>query len=96
MATAQAQYGSTVFATAQVSVAATATLIAAGRNQRNSITVTNTTAVAIYLGNSSGVTTSTGTLLPGVIGASLTLPYDGAVYGISSTGSNTVTVAETY
>lgn len=80
---------------AQVSVGATATLIAALRSGRNSITVENTGTTAIYLGGS-GVTTSTGVLLPGVLGASITLNYSGALYGITTTGSQTVSEYELY
>lgn len=83
------------FTPAQVSVATTATLIVAARTGRNLISIVNTTTTPIYLGGS-GVTTSTGQLLPGVVGASLTLPYTGALYGIVASGTATVTEAETY
>lgn len=83
------------FTPAQVSVAATATQIAASRTGRNLIDVVNTTTTAVYLGGS-GVTTSTGLLLPGIVGASVTIPFTGALYGIVATGTATVTEAETY
>lgn len=83
------------FTPAQVSVGATATLIAASRASRALLTVVNTTTTAIYLGGS-GVTTSTGQLLPGVVGASLTVPGTFALYGIVATGTATVTEAEVY
>lgn len=82
-------------ATNQVTVAATATLIAPARATRNAITVTNLSTVDIYLGVS-GVTAATGTLLLGAKGSSVTFPTVQAVYGISSTGSNLVSYLETY
>lgn len=89
--------GSATLATAQVSVNTTATLIAAARSGRNAITVTNITgAQQVFIGATAGVTTATGTLLPATVGASITLPYAGAVYGIASTAAQTVSVAETY
>lgn len=88
--------GSANLATGQVSVANTATLIAALRSGRQAITIVNTAATAVYLGNSTGVTTSTGTLLPGIVGASVTMNTQSAIYGISATGSETVTEFETY
>lgn len=84
------------FTPAQVSVTGTATLIVAARTGRASVTILNTGATAIYLGPTSGVTTSNGMLLPGVAGASITLPYNGAVYGITTTGTQAVTEYELY
>jgi hypothetical protein len=83
------------FTPAQVSVGTSATLIAAARTGRQLLTIVNTTTTAIYLGGS-GVTTSTGHLLPGVVGASLTIPYTGAMYGVVASSTATVTEAETY
>lgn len=82
-------------ATAQVSVGTTAGLIAAGRTARQTVTVVNTSTTDIYIGGS-GVTTSSGLLLPGVKGASLTLAFTGALYGVVASGTATVTEAETY
>lgn len=92
--------GAASFTLAQVSVASTATVIAAARTGvpgtgRVSVTITNTTTTAIYLGGS-GVTTSTGTLLPGIVGASVTINTQAAVYGIVATGTAVVTEFETY
>ena len=83
------------FAPAQVTVAATATLISAARAARQVLIVVQTTTTPIYLGGS-GVTTSTGHLLPGVVGASIAIPFTGALYGIVATSTALVTVAETY
>lgn len=83
-------------ATNQVSVAATATLVVAARAGRDSVTVENHGTTDVYVGSSSGVTTSTGILLPGTKGAAITLSYSGAVYAIVATGTQTVSYAEGY
>lgn len=93
--------GGATLAVNQISVAATSTLIAAARTGnagtgRVSITVTNTGTTAVYIGPTTGVTTTTGTLLPGILGASLTLNTTSAVYGIAASGSQTVSYVETY
>jgi hypothetical protein len=87
--------GADGFATAQISVTSAATLIAAARPGRGEIQVMNTTATAVYLGGS-GVTAANGHLLPGIIGASVTLKTTAAVYGIVASASATVTAAETF
>lgn len=83
------------FSTAQVACATTATQVVALRTARALQSVVNTTTTPIYLGGS-GVTTSTGHLLPGVVGASLTLPFTGALYCVVASGTATVTEAETF
>lgn len=92
---AQSQVGSGSIATSQASVASTATLVAAARAGRNAVTVENLGTVAVYIGGA-GVTTSTGFLLPGVVGASVTIPTSAAVYGVDATGTQAVAVLETY
>ncbi len=87
----------TTLATGQVTVNTTAggVLIAAARATRREIVVTNTGTVPVYLGNS-GVTTTTGHLLPGIKGASVSLRWTGALYGKTASGSQVVTYAEEY
>jgi hypothetical protein len=83
--------------TNQVSVGATATLIAARRPGRNAVTVINNGGSAkVYLGNSAAVTTSTGAPLAAADGASVTIPTQEAVYGIVGSGSQAVGVIESY
>jgi hypothetical protein len=84
-------------ASSQVSVDTTSggKLIAAARAGRGAVTIINTGTIAVFIGPS-GVTTSTGALLPGIAGASITIPTTAAVYGIVSNGSQTVSVLETY
>jgi hypothetical protein len=84
-------------ATAQVSVDTTSggTLLAAERAGRASITIINHGNTPVYVGLP-GLTTSTGALLNGAAGASLTLGTQAAIYGIVGTGSQTVSVIEAY
>ena len=78
------------FSTNQVSVAATATLIVAENDGRHSVLITNLGTVAIYVGSNAGVLTTTGQLLPGVVGASISIPTKSAIYGISSGSAQSV------
>ncbi len=92
--------GTAAFAATQVSVGSTATSILSARTGapgtgRASATITNTTTTAIFIGGS-GVTTSTGTLLPGIVGASITINTTAAIFGIVATGTATVTSFETF
>lgn len=80
-------------ATGQVSVAATATQIIAANPSRQGVLVTNpSSSVTVYIGGS-GVTTSTGAILPPL--SSLTLPITGAIYGIVASSTQTVSYVET-
>ena len=84
------------YAPSQVSVAATATsLIAARSGGRNAVIITNMSTTPVFLGGS-GVTAATGGYLAGVVGASKVLPYNGAIYGITATGTASVSVEEIY
>lgn len=83
----------TNFTTAQVSVLSTATQVNTNR-ARFATVVENTTTTAIYCGPNSTVTTSTGFLIPGVVGAAMTFPYSGPVWCVSGGSSATVTAAD--
>lgn len=85
----------TNLATSQISCASTATQAAQLRTGRDTLIIENTTTTAVYLGGS-GVTTSNGMLLPGIVGASITIHYSGLLYCIVATGTATVTVMEGY
>ena len=85
--------GSANWPTTQVSVGASATSILSSRAGRLAVVITNTGTTAVYLGGAS-VTTANGALLAGVAGASKTIPFTGAVFGIAASGSQTVTVEE--
>ncbi len=87
--------GASTIATAQVTVANTSTLIAATRSGRNAITIVNSGTTPVYIGVT-GVTTATGVLLPGSVGAALTLPTTAAVYGVVASSTQAVSYVETY
>jgi hypothetical protein len=93
--------GWTNMVTGQVSVASTATQIAASRTGppgtgRGKIDIVNLSTVDIYIGNSSAVTASTGILLTGTKGALITLQTTSAIFGISASGTNTVSYNESF
>lgn len=84
------------FAASQASPDSTVggTLLAAARLGRHAVTIINHGATDVYVGGK-GLTTSTGALLVGIKGASITIPTQDAVYGIVAAGSQTVSVLET-
>lgn len=86
--------GSNSFATAQVSVATSATQIVAARANRGSVKITNLGTNDVYIGVA-GVTTTTGDLLPGTKGASIVVPTNAAVFGIAAAAQN-VSVMEVF
>lgn len=82
-------------ATGQTTVGATATLIAVARVGRYSITVENSGTTDLFVGDAQ-VTAGTGVLLPGVVGASITLNFSGALFAIAGSGSQAVSFYELY
>lgn len=83
------------FKTTQVTIAATATLIAAARPGRRKLKVVNLGTTAVYLGGS-GVTTTTGLLLTGAVGAEREIETSEAVYGIVAAATQDVSAVETW
>lgn len=83
-------------AAAQVTVTGTATLVANNRANRQAVTVENHGTTEMFCGAASSVTTATGFRLPGVDGASLTVPTTAAVWCITGGGSQAVSVLESY
>lgn len=79
--------GGSNMATGQVAVTTSATLVAAARAGRQMITLSPTTAVVYYVGNT-GVTSSTGLYV--AAGASITLETAAAVYAV---GASAVTIS---
>lgn len=79
----------------QVSVGTTATLIAAARNSRGYLILVNHGTTAVYVGGSS-VTTSNGCLLAGVVGQSLPIKTNAAIYAIVASGTQTISFIEEY
>lgn len=85
----------TKFSTSQTVVATTATPIVAERSGRDTVVIENHGTTNVFLGNS-GVTTSTGLLLPGVVGASVAIETTEAIYGIVGTGTQAVSSIENF
>lgn len=82
------------FNTNQATVGTTATVIAAARPGRKTITIVNGGTTDVYVGGAS-VTTSTGVLLTGTKGAGFTVDTEGPVYGIVASGTQAVSYLET-
>lgn len=88
-------YGFSSVATNQVSVALTSTQIAAARSSRGAITIVNHGTNPVYIGTGT-VTAANGLLLPGVVGASVTIPTSAQIAGIATGGAQTVSYLETF
>lgn len=79
------------FNTNQVTVqSSAATLIVAENFGRKAVLVTNLGTTAVYIGPNSNVSTSNGQLLPGVVGASISIPQTGPVWGIAASSTEAV------
>jgi len=76
----------------QVAVTTSATLVAAARPARKSITLTPTAATVYYVGNT-GVTTANGLYV--AAGGSVTLATTAAIYAVGASAV-TITYAETF
>ena len=64
---------------------------------RVSVTIVNQSSTSVALGPTAGVTFTTGQVLPGVVGASITIATTAAVYGsLQSAGTALLTYHETY
>lgn len=88
--------GAANFSPAQVALGATATQIVAARSVRQIVTVINTGSTAFYIGPSPSVSAATGVLIPAGVGVSITLAYCGPLYGVTASGTATVSVYELY
>jgi hypothetical protein len=90
-----AEYPADQLNAGQVSVAASATQLLAANSGRRVALITNTHATAtLYIGTTSGVTTSTGHPLPA--GTSMSISYSGALYGITASATITTGASEIY
>jgi hypothetical protein len=94
----QAQDVSGGFASSgQISVLVTATEIVILRATRNAVKITNTTGTyPVWIGFTSGVTASTGDLLPAVAGAFVIIPSQTTVYGIAVGGTQIVSFLDVW
>lgn len=81
--------------TGQVTVDTTGDLIVAARSGRSSVLIVNHGSTAVYLGNQA-VNSSDGLLLPGVAGASVSIPGGSAIYGKTDSGSQVVSYMEVF
>lgn len=97
-ALAQQFPGTLNMATAQVSVTSAATQIVAAHTGRAFVMVVNDGSVNVFVGPTSAVTATTGMLIPPstTVPIPVSLAYQGALYGITATGSETVSVAELF
>lgn len=87
-------YGSASLATSQPTVGTTNTQIVAARSGRTAVTIQNLGTGAFYVGIT-GVTVANGYLVPGVVGATVTIPTQAAVFGIAAVAQQ-VAVLETF
>jgi len=92
--TVATQVGAGNMATSQVTVTTASGQLAASRATRRSITITNHGTTAVFF--DSGTATVTKALLPGVLGASITLNVTTAVNAIVATGTQIVSVIEEF
>lgn len=86
--------GSGGLATAQAAVTTTASQIVAARAGRGSVKITNLGTTDIYLG-ATGVSTTTGDLLVGTKGASITIPTNAAIFAIGA-AAGSVSILEVF
>lgn len=86
--------GSASIATSQVTVGTGSTQIVPARSGRRAVTIENNGTGAFYVGVS-GLTVANGYLVPGVLGASVTIPTQAAVFGIAAVAQS-VSVLETF
>ena len=87
--------GEPSLATAQVSVTTTAATLVAARAGRRSLLIVNHGTTDVYLGPAT-VTTASGLLLPGVKGASVSIPTTGLIQAIVGAGTQTVSYIEVF
>jgi hypothetical protein len=85
--------GGTSLSTGQVSAGTTESQVVAASSVREAVLIVNHGSVDVYLG-ATGIDSSTGLLLPGVKGASVTLPTQTAVYCRTASGNQTISFAE--
>jgi hypothetical protein len=85
---------SVTFDTGQYTASATAGIMLPADLQRTGLLLVNTSGTAFYVGGT-GVTAATGHLVPGVVGASVSIPTHDSVSVITSAGTALLTYVET-
>jgi hypothetical protein len=94
---AQEDTGAVNAGSGQISVLVTATQIVVARPTRNAVKITNTTGTyPVWIGFTSGVSATTGDLLPAVPGAFVIIPTQTVVYGISVGGTQVISFMDLY
>ncbi len=93
---ANAQNSPQRVAASQVTLSTSASIAAIARSNRAAVTIQNHAAINIYCGPSNTVNSVNGFRLPGVDGASVTIPTSAVVYCIAASGTPIVSVLETY
>lgn len=83
------------FATSQVIVGTSPTLISPARPGGDEVTIQNFGTTAVFIGNAD-VNTGNGFPIPGVAGASITITATTAIYGVVASGTQPVAVLSTY
>lgn len=89
------EYASTSSSATAVSVATTATLLCNARTTRTGLQIINNSTTVVYIG-SSAVTTATGAVLAGAVGAVLNVPVRSALYAIVASGTADVRVLDIF
>lgn len=85
---------STTLTTSQITVSATAVLILAANTARLGATVANQNTATVYIGQTSGVTATTGLPVPVGSAYNVDVPlYTGAIYGILASGTGQLVAA---
>ena len=79
---------------AQIAIGAGPTTIITANPNRVGILITNLGTTDIFIGNKD-VTVTTGSLLPGIRGAALSLPFLGDTFGVAAM-SGSVSILEVY
>lgn len=84
------------YRTSQVSVTAAVggTQLVTANNSRSGVMIVNHGTTAVYVGEQ-GVTTTTGVLLAGAVGANISFATTAPIYGITSGAAQTVSILET-
>jgi hypothetical protein len=77
-------------ATGQIAIGTSATQIRAASPTRTALIVVNHGATNVFIGFTSGVTSSTGVMLVGIPGQTLTFQTQSAVFGVVASGSQVV------
>lgn len=86
---------STSITTQQVSVGTTAVQVCGAHPTRHSATIENLGTTQVFIG-ANGVTTTSGALLVGTAGSSITIPTTASIFAIVATGTQSVSCLETF